>query len=120
MNQYTYVIKHDPFGKQRPRFGHGRVYTPKETVRYERFARLLYTGPKFEDGVSVTITAYFKEPRRCGLFPTKKPDADNIAKVILDALNGVAWDDDKQVVNLTVNKRWDKIARVVVSVGDAE
>ena len=38
------------------------------------------------------------------LYPTKKPDADNIAKVICDALNGSAYHEDTQVVKLTVRK----------------
>ena len=36
----------------------------------------------------------------------KKPDADNIAKIVLDSLNKIAYEDDKQVVELTVIKRW--------------
>lgn len=40
------------------------------------------------------------------ILPTKKPDADNIAKVVCDALNGVAYKDDTQVCSLTVIKRY--------------
>ena len=36
----------------------------------------------------------------------KKPDSDNVAKIVLDSLNKIAYDDDKQVVELTVLKRW--------------
>ena len=36
----------------------------------------------------------------------KKPDADNVAKIVLDSLNKIAYEDDKQVVELTVIKRW--------------
>ena len=39
-------------------------------------------------------------------FPTKKPDADNIIKSIADALNGIAYADDSQIVQATVNKWW--------------
>ena len=38
------------------------------------------------------------------LFPTVKPDADNISKIILDALNGLAYYDDNQVTDLTIYK----------------
>ena len=38
--------------------------------------------------------------------PTQKPDADNIAKSVLDALNGLAYADDKQVVTLEVDKHY--------------
>lgn len=39
--------------------------------------------------------------------PQKKPDTDNIAKIVLDALNGLAYPDDKQVVELQVLKTYD-------------
>lgn len=38
--------------------------------------------------------------------PLKKPDSDNIAKIVLDSLNKIAFDDDAQVVELTVVKKW--------------
>ena len=40
------------------------------------------------------------------LLPTKKPDVDNVAKSVLDALNGVAWLDDSQVVRLEISKSY--------------
>ena len=40
--------------------------------------------------------------------PTQKPDADNIAKSVLDALNGLAYADDKQIVTLVVDKYYDE------------
>ena len=38
--------------------------------------------------------------------PLKKPDSDNIAKIVLDSVNKIAFDDDAQVVELTVVKKW--------------
>lgn len=38
--------------------------------------------------------------------PTKKPDVDNIVKIVLDALNGLAWHDDAQVTFLAVSKEY--------------
>ena len=51
-------------------------------------------------------------------FPTLKPDTDNIAKIVCDALNGVAYHDDKQITSLTVDKVWaeDGIERVEIDV----
>ena len=48
--------------------------------------------------------------------PTKKPDCDNIAKIVLDSLNGIAFMDDKQVVNLVVTKNYDSIPCVEVDI----
>lgn len=75
-----------------------------------------------EDGktpvpVEVGIAAYYGVPKsyskrksakaRDGfLLPTKKPDADNIAKVVCDALNGIAYIDDTQVVSLNIIKAY--------------
>lgn len=50
--------------------------------------------------------------------PTTKPDTDNIAKSILDSLNGIAYKDDKQVVKLTVEKRYDEIPSVSVWISE--
>lgn len=36
----------------------------------------------------------------------QKPDVDNLAKAVLDALNGIAFADDSQVGELIVGKRW--------------
>ena len=44
--------------------------------------------------------------------PTKKPDTDNIAKLVLDSLNGLAYDDDSQIVQLTVTKVYGEQAKV--------
>lgn len=87
--------------------------------------------------VQAYITAYFKIPKTCyryhkksntldltkegvlmkqkQLLPIKKPDCDNIAKVVLDALNGVAYYDDSQIVILCVAKAYtDEEERVEV------
>jgi Holliday junction resolvase RusA-like endonuclease len=45
---------------------------------------------------------------------TKKPDADNIGKLVLDALNGVAYKDDSQVFSIEVEKIWAEFDSVQV------
>ena len=52
------------------------------------------------------------------IHPTKKPDADNIAKIIMDALNGVAYEDDRQVVELIVRKFFSDTAYVDVFIDE--
>lgn len=109
-------------GKARPRFNTktGRTFTPGDTIQYENWVMLCYQeqdGRYFEGAVRANITAYYKVPKsyskkrvqaiREGLeYPQKKPDSDNIAKIILDSLNKIAFDDDSQVVDLRVLKRW--------------
>lgn len=70
--------------------------------------------------------AHFKPPKKSKkvvvdmlnghILPTKKPDVDNIAKIILDGLNDVAWDDDTQVVELSVSKHYSENPRVAVMI----
>lgn len=116
-------------GKARPRHNTktGRTFTPADTVQYENWVRLCYQeqdGRYFEGAVRAKITAYYKVPksyskkrvqaiRECLDQPQKKPDSDNIAKIILDSLNKIAYEDDSQVVELKVFKRWtEKLERI--------
>ena len=130
-----------PQGKGRPRFTKGgKAYTPQKTRRYEeavRGAAMLAAQAqgfvKHDDDtpLEACISAWFPVPaswskkKRAAamagdIYPTAKPDADNLAKAILDALNGIAYRDDKQVVSCTVGKRYtfrdDDTPRVVVHI----
>lgn len=103
-------------GKGRPRFTRGgHAYTPKGTRDYERAIREAFENAPgrppepFSGPVSVCIKTYRQLPKSTPKSvirepDTHKPDADNVAKVVLDALNGVAWIDDAQVTSLTVVK----------------
>lgn len=109
-------------GKQRPRFNtqSGKAFTPKDTITYENWIKCCYreqSGKWLEGAIRARIEVYYKIPKsytkkrvqaiRDGLeMPLKKPDSDNIAKIVLDSLNKIAFDDDAQVVELTVIKRW--------------
>ena len=117
-----FTIPGEPFGKGRPRFTKsGHTYTPEKTAVYENLVKLEYAhrygDDHFEDGkaLGMLIKAYFQIPKSVSkkkraemingdILPTKKPDADNILKIIADALNGIAYDDDKQVVTAEVQK----------------
>lgn len=54
------------------------------------------------------------------IYPTTKPDTDNIAKSILDSLNKIAYLDDKQVVDLRVRKRYAEVPSVSVWISEVE
>lgn len=99
-------------GKARPRFSSksGTVYTPGRTKSYERQIAEAYEaqhGTCFEGPVMVVIEAFFSIPKSwtrakkaeaaAGKLSPGKPDIDNILKVVLDGLNGIAYEDDKQV-----------------------
>ena len=106
----AFTIYGKPQGKARPRFANGHAYTPKQTTDYERQIKNAFRaagGEKIEnDGVIIEIDVYYKKTAadKKKTSPTKKPDIDNICKIVLDGLNGVAYADDKQVISLTANK----------------
>lgn len=128
-----FTVHGPPKGKQRPRArslpgGRVQIYTPSETHEYEALVALEYRkagGKKYEGPVALNIKASFRPPKKTskkklqelfGEVFQKKPDADNIAKIIMDALNGVAYDDDNQVALLIVSKTYSDLDAVEVSI----
>lgn len=117
-------------GKGRPRFmRNGHTYTPDATRNYEDLVRFCYRQKVKEEptekAVAVFITVWMipakslskkKAAELKSRPPMNKPDVDNIGKIILDALNGVAWKDDKQVTALEVIKLWGNDERVMVGI----
>lgn len=134
MNVYEFEIDESIMGKQRPRMNTrtGRAYTPTKTKNYEYLVRqvFVYKYPKFEPilgRVKLSITAYFELPKNVSkrkeeemlkdiISPTKKPDWDNIGKIISDALNKFAFKDDSQIVEATIVKKYAKTPKVLVRV----
>lgn len=118
--------------KQRPRFNGRYVYTPDRTTNYENWVKACYlekynNEKLLETSLEVYIRAYFEIPKSVSkkkkqqmleneISPTIKPDTDNIAKSILDSLNGIAYLDDKQVIRLTVEKWYAEIPSVSVEI----
>lgn len=114
------VVEGKLTGKGRPRFYRGHAVTPKITRDYEKRVVNCYlaqSGVLYETPVRVNIIAYKKIPKsytkkRINLIqqgieqPVSKPDIDNICKIILDALNGVAYKDDTQVIRLAISKKY--------------
>lgn len=103
-------------GKQRPRanFRTGIIYTPYNTKKYERLIKSKVTQ-KVDGAIAIDLECHFKMPKwsnkkrkeMVGKPTLKKPDIDNITKIYLDALNKVAYDDDKQVYQISATKVWD-------------
>lgn len=132
----------EPQGKGRPRFsrlpnGGVATRTPDETMVYENLVVTEYRRQvgttKFDDQdrVYVRIIAYYgipastsKKKRRdmeSGLLrPMKKPDADNILKIVCDALNSIAYRDDAQIVDAQVSKYYSIQPRVEVIMQNAK
>lgn len=129
----SFTVPGEPVGKGRPKFTRtGHAYTPEKTRYYEQVvqmaARLKMQRP-FDGAVRIAICANYAIPKKTGktarlkmiegiMRPLKKPDVDNIAKIILDALNGIAYHDDKQVVEMHVAKFYNDTPGVIVFVDE--
>lgn len=55
--------------------------------------------------LNVAIVCHITKPKTTKL-PYPRADVDNYAKAVLDSLNGVIWEDDKQITSLSINKGW--------------
>lgn len=113
----TFTVPGPPVGKQRPRFADGHVHTQAPTRLYEATVQLaaLAAGIRMEPGTfEVTIvwarqvTASWSKRKRAAalaqVYAPGMPDLDNVAKALLDALNGIAYADDRQVAKLTISR----------------
>jgi Holliday junction resolvase RusA-like endonuclease len=130
----TLVIDGAAAGKARHRFNRqtGRAFTPRQTVVAEN--RVVHAWqqagcPRFGDGpLRASIVVITSRPKthytsrgelssagRRAPHPTRKPDLDNIAKLLLDGLNKLAYNDDCQIVELSVVRRWARIGEVDVT-----
>lgn len=132
-----FIVNGNPVGKQRARTvrnkytGKVHSFTPEKTQNYEDLIRWSFKeagGEYFgESAVRIDITAYFPIPQSFSkkkrqqaligvLKPTKKPDCDNIIKVVLDALNGVAYQDDKQVTGVSCLKFYSDEGYITIQI----
>ncbi len=128
-----FTIPGEARGKQRPRATkQGRVYTPKETVNAEAFIRMIAAAamagrPPLEGAVIMTIDirvgipkSFTKKKRAAALTgelsPVTKPDLDNVVKLYSDAINGIVYKDDKQIVLLVAGKKYHEQPGTTVTV----
>lgn len=138
----SFYVPGEPRGKARPRTanvgGQQWHYTPQTTREYENWVRDQYAiqcrgAEMIPKGVNVAITidCIFSVPQSAnrrrqekmlsGLIrPVKRPDADNVLKIVADALNGLAYHDDAQIVSATVTKLYGPEPMVRVWISEAE
>lgn len=114
----SYVVNLIPFTR-RPKASHKngifRMYTPTATLEEEALVAAAYKGEKHKGAVKVTVHIYkalpASKPKRVERERNlTKPDIDNVLKAVLDGLNGVAYEDDTQVVEVSVTKH-DRVRR---------
>ena len=130
-----FTVLGEPVGKGRPKFstvnGFAKAYTPAKTTNFENLVRLSYQQQcnkvPYNQGeqLAAEISAFFQIPKSISkvkhdamenghIMPTKKPDCDNIAKAVLDALNGIAYYDDSQITHLIIRKFYSDTPRTEI------
>lgn len=139
LHSVTLQLSGDPVGKGRPRFtahsGFARAYTPARTANEE--ARIKGEFLKAANGLKfglspleLFITASFSVPSSASKKAqtamlaqetdcTKKPDLDNVIKLVCDALNKAAYEDDKQITQIVAFKRWAQEGSLLISLVEA-
>lgn len=145
VNKIFFTVMGEPVGKGRPKFArqgnYVKAYTPEKTASYENLVKLEYQRQATADKkalfgfnedapLMLEIRAYFKIPKSTSkkrkalmeegkIRPTKKPDIDNVFKVIADSLNGIAYKDDSQIISGMVSKFYSEQPRVEVTITKA-
>ena len=133
-----FTIPLEPTGQMRARHGvvngHARTYKhAKQEGRENKFlAFAVQHAPEepIKSALDVTINAYMPIPKSMpkkarelaisgAIRPAKKPDPDNIGKHALDCMNGIFWDDDRQIVGLTVRKFYSENPRWEIEILEA-
>ena len=108
------VVLIKPTAKGRPRFGKGSVFTPEKTRKYEEVIRksagkAMAGRPPFDGPVGVKCEFCFKTPRKSaenvGEWKPGRPDLDNLLKAVTDAMNGIVYNDDSQIVIALATKK---------------
>ena len=132
MRRLSFEIPGKPGAKQRPRHTrNGHTYTPEETVNYENLVKVCFREkyPGFvpiDEAVVMDISAAFPIPEswskkkkmlalKSDIYP-RKPDWDNIGKIVSDALNGIAYTDDSLVSMCVVSKYYSSYPHVSVTI----
>lgn len=136
----SFFVPGQPVGKGRPRAAkrgsHIQLYTPEKTASYENLVATAAHGSMrgaepikgachVDMDIRLMVPMSWSAKRRNqaleGLvFPTKKPDLDNILKAVFDAINGIVWEDDVQAVYVQAVKRYSAVPGVHVNVKSVE
>ena len=124
MRKTELFFPYEPKSKGRPRFTRtGHTYTPQITRDYEKQIGDFYkenTSDYYDSPIKVSLVFYMPIPKSTSkkkmelmksgaIRHTKKPDSDNLAKAVLDGINGVAFEDDKLITELRIKKRYGSV-----------
>jgi Holliday junction resolvase RusA-like endonuclease len=130
-----FTVYGEPVAQGRPRFttinGHVKAYDPAKSRDYKQYVKLVASDHKpeklLEGAIALHLNIYRSIPKSFSkkkqkqaedgeLRPTTKPDVDNFLKAIKDAMKGIIWRDDSQVVSVIVNKWYSENPRVEITI----
>lgn len=133
------TIPIEPVEQERPKASRTRngvhLYDPPKVRSFKSvlalYTRMHYSGKPLEGPLSVKVRFYRRNQKRVSkrrlklreegkIRPTKKPDLSNYLKSFEDALNGVLWADDAQIVNEEISKYYSQKPRIEVEVNEIE
>ncbi len=140
MSTYTAVVLGDPVAQGRPRFsrqgGFVKAYDPAKSRDYKSYVRLIAAQNAPDSPVEGAIEfslriyraipkgmpKYKREAAKAGtLRPVTKPDVSNVLKGVEDALKGVWYKDDSQIVGYGVLGKWyDERPRIEIMMRELE
>lgn len=131
MTDLEIFIPQQPFSQKRHRTGNNGRYDPSESEKKVIKQRLEFYKPPvpLEGPLIIDIDAYFQTPeswsgakqeRHEGRYRPKKPDKDNIEKIYFDAMNGVIFEDDKQIVNGRTRKYYSMKPRTIIRIKELD
>jgi len=120
MTEFYLTIPMEPVAKGRPRLGRGHTYTPQKTVDAEEFIQTVFlekyprSSPLLGVNTAIHLEVVFhktfpksmSKSARKTAWATSRPDLDNYIKLLTDALNGLAWGDDSQIVSMYIAKKY--------------
>lgn len=136
IDKISFTVPGVPVAKGRARSfvrnGHVAHYTPEKTANYENLVKVkaewaMGSNPLIECAVGVDISLFVPIPKSWSkkkqndalinkIRPTSKPDLDNYLKILGDALNGIVWHDDKQVVYVSAGKFYSDVPRAEIEI----
>ena len=130
--KYRLTIEGHADGKARPRFFKGRVFSPKDTHGFSDKIQAQARGAHIEkiDGpVALSVYVHRAIPKSASkkrkallqwTWCSSKPDLDNVFKSVMDALNGIAWNDDTQVARIAGGRWWSEEPYTVIEITSLE
>jgi Holliday junction resolvase RusA-like endonuclease len=112
-----FEVQIEPLPQSRPRFSRGKVFEPARMTAYKAaVSKAAKEEMKDFQPFSTALSCKIKLYRKFKSTSRRFGDADNHAKAVLDACNGIIWNDDAQIVSLTAEKYQSTLPRVEVEV----